>query len=212
MTTEGTSPLSRLPVYVTVFVCGAAVMAFEILGSRVLAPYFGSSVFVWGSLIGVFMAGLSAGYFFGGWMGDRWRSARALMAILLIPGLLVALFPLYGFEAAEWIFLLDPGPRLGPLLACMALFFVPTAFMGAVSPYCIMLVAVDSDRIGREVGTLYALSTLGSIAGTLGTAFYLVVLSGTRSSLYMTGSVLVLLSILAWATVSPSQIRKKITR
>ena len=66
-----------------VFICGAIVMSFEILGSRVLAPNFGSSVFVWGSLISVFLAGLSAGYYLGGWLADRDPSSRKLSLMII---------------------------------------------------------------------------------------------------------------------------------
>jgi hypothetical protein len=80
-----------------VFICGAIVMSFEILGSRVLAPNFGSSVFVWGSLISVFLAGLSAGYYLGGRLADIDPSSRRLSLILIIPDFSLLTFPLTVF-------------------------------------------------------------------------------------------------------------------
>ncbi len=178
---------------------GAVVMAFEIIGSRVLAPTFGGSIFVWGSLIGVVMAGLSAGYFLGGWLSDiRGHSPRILSILLAIPGILLAALPFFGFSLSEWIFLKDLGPRMGPLFACGALFLLPTVLMGAVSPYLVgMMIADDSQKPGRAVGLVYALSTAGSIIGTLGAAFYMILVIGTKGSLYMLGGVLLALAAIA---------------
>lgn len=200
------SNFTRAAVYIIAFTAGTAVMCFEILGSRVLAPTFGSSIFVWGSLIGVFMAALSTGYLAGGWLADRRKSASVLAVLLLLPGLMVAGFPLYGFNIGRWIAAMELGPRLGPLTASMALFFIPTVFMGAVTPYCVVLLVGDgraAHSMGKGVGSLYAISTLGSIVGTLGTAFYLVILSGTRASLVMTGAVLILMSITSIVFIRP---------
>ncbi len=188
---------NRKAIYAIAFFNGAIVMGFEILGSRVLAPTFGNSIFVWGSIIGVFMAGLAAGYYLGGWLGDRGKSIGTLALMLIVPGVMVAAFPVYGFVFAEFVFDMNLGPRGGPLVACMGLFFLPTVFMGAVSPYSISLLLSGSHRAGREVGGLYARATVGSIVGTLGTAFYLVVLSGTRASLMMMGAGLILLAVAA---------------
>src|SRR6266498_2729606 len=99
-----------------VFICGAIVMSFEILGSRVLAPNFGSSVFVWGSLISVFLAGLSAGYYLGGRLADSNPSSRKLSLIIIAPGLLFLTFPLYSPPISDWIFMKDLGVRLSPLI------------------------------------------------------------------------------------------------
>lgn len=176
------------------FISGAAVMAFEILGSRVLAPEHGSSIFVWGSLIGVFMAGLAAGYYLGGWLSDHVLSIKALALMLLLPGVWMVAFPYFGFGISARVALLELGPRAGPLTACMALFFLPTVALGAVTPYIARLWVQDMARMGRGIGALYAVSTVGSIAGTLGTAFYLILEAGTRVSLQVLGGALIVAS------------------
>jgi hypothetical protein len=84
-----------------VFICGTLVMSYEILGSRVLAPNFGSSVFVWGSLISVFLAGLSAGYYLGGRIADIGPSTKKLGLIICLPGVLFVAFPLYGAHICD---------------------------------------------------------------------------------------------------------------
>jgi MFS family permease len=180
------------------FCTGMAVMAFEILGSRLLAPAFGSSVFVWGALIGVVMAGLSTGYFAGGWLSDLKSSFAILGALLLSAGFMILLVPWYGHSILEFVSRLTSGPRLGPLLACLSLFLLPSMFMGAVSPYSVRLLVRDMARLGRSVGLLYGFSTLGSILGTMGTAFYLILWMGTRASFFLLGSLTLALSALAF--------------
>ncbi|NIM06069.1 MAG: spermine synthase, partial [Armatimonadetes bacterium] len=179
------------------FLSGAILMALEIVGSRVLAPEFGGSIFVWGSLIGVFLAALSLGYYIGGGAADRWPSARLLALFLLASGLFVLLLPRYGPSVCALIAEHDYGPRANPLLACLILFLVPGILMGATSPFVIRLTALSVEQVGRTAGIIYALSTLGSIAGTLGTAFYIITIIGTRDTLYWLGGALIVTAVIA---------------
>jgi len=189
---------TRIPLlYAIVFINGAVLMGFEILGSRVLAPYFGNSIFVWGSLIGVFMAGMALGYFLGGWLGDRCPSRFLFASLLALSGLFMLVFPYWGFHVAEWIADFDPGPRAGPLLACSLLFLAPSVSLGAVSPFAFVLAVSDLRSAGRSVGSLSAVSTVGSIFGTLGTAFYMILWAGTRSSLQLLGATLIFSALAA---------------
>lgn len=178
-----------------VFTCGALVMSFEILGSRVLAPNFGTSVFVWGSLISVFLAGLSSGYYLGGHFADKNPSTKKLGMIILVPAIMFITFRLYGAPISDWIFRLDLGIRFSPLLASMLLFFLPSVFLGAVSPYTAKLLICSLHTSGKTVGTLYALSTLGSIAGTLLTSFYLITIAGVKDLIMIQGLVLTALAL-----------------
>ena len=178
-----------------VFICGAIVMSFEILGSRVLAPNFGSSVFVWGSLISVFLAGLSAGYYLGGRLADINPSSRKLSLIIIAPGLLFLTFPLYSGPVSGWIFMKDLGVRMSPLIASSVLFLVPSVFLGIVSPYTAKLLICSLHTSGKTIGTLYALSTFGSIIGTLITSFYLITMAGVNALIMGQGVLLIVLSI-----------------
>lgn len=182
-------------VHLVVFLCGAIVMSFEILGSRVLAPNFGSSVFVWGSLISVFLAGLSAGYYLGGRLADVNPSARKLSMMLLVPGSLLLAFPLYGAPISDWIFMKDLGVRLSPLIAATALFLLPSIFLGIVSPYTAKLMICSLHTSGQTIGTLYALSTFGSIIGTLLTSFYLITVAGVHALIMAQGVLLMILAV-----------------
>jgi hypothetical protein len=178
-----------------VFICGAVVMSFEILGSRVLAPNFGSSVFVWGSLISVFLAGLSAGYYLGGRLADINPSSGKLGLMLIVPGVLFITFPLYSAPISDWIFMKDLGVRSSPLLASATLFLIPSVFLGVVSPYTAKLMICSLHTSGKTIGTLYALSTFGSIIGTLVTSFYLITIAGVNALIVGQGVILVLSAI-----------------
>ena len=182
--------------YIVVFVSGAVLMALEIAGSRVLAPHFGSSIFVWGSLISVVMAALSVGYYWGGWLSMREPSYAKLMLLLIIPGIVVFSLPFIYPAINEWIAMRDFGNRMNPLIACSALFLLPGVFMGTISPYVIRLAATQLHTVGSTAGTLYALSTCGSIFGTLLTAFYLIPVLGVSNIIHALGITLVCLSLL----------------
>src|SRR5215475_15750310 len=114
---------------VVVFVSGAVLMALEIVGSRVLAPYFGNSIFVWGSLISVFLTALSVGYYWGGWLSAREPSYSRLLILLVIPGVLIFLLPFIYPTVNEWIAGIDFGTRLNPLIASSIYFLLPGVFL-----------------------------------------------------------------------------------
>jgi spermidine synthase len=178
-----------------VFTSGAVLMALEIVGSRVLAPYFGSSIFVWGSLISVVMTALSIGYYWGGWLSAREPTYGKLLVLLAIPGVLIFFLPFIYPLVNEWIAGIDFGNRLNPLIACSALFLLPGIFIGSVSPYIIRLAATQIHTVGSTAGTLYAVSTCGSIFGTLLTAFYLIPALGVSNIIHTLGITLVCLSL-----------------
>src|SRR5688572_32453870 len=176
--------------YIVVFVSGAVLMALEIAGSRVLAPHFGSSIFVWGSLISVVMTALSIGYYWGGWLSAREPSYTKLMLLLLAPGIVVFFLPFVYPSINEWIAMQDFGTRLNPLIACSLLFLVPGIFMGTVSPYVIRLASTQLNTVGSTAGTRYPSSTAGSIFGTLLRAFSRIPVSGGRTTIHSTGLML----------------------
>ena len=183
-----------------VFLSGCIVMSFEILGSRILAPHFGNNIFVWGSLIGVFLGGLTVGYWAGGKLADYIKDLRCFALILLLPGINLCLLPLYCDPVNFWIFDRQFGMRVEPLLSSTILFFPPLIFFGAVIPYAVKLQVKNIDWLGRKVGNLYALSSIGSIVGTILTAFYLITLVGVRKIIVGEGilSILMAFSILAF--------------
>ncbi len=177
-----------------VFLGGAILMALEIVGSRVLSPYFGSSIFVWGSLISIFLTALSVGYYWGGRLADRRPNLKVLGALVAIPGALIWLLPFYFPIVNEWVAAMDLGPRFSPLLTSTLLFAVPSIFLGTISPYAIRLEIQSVETAGNTAGSLYALSTAGSIVGTLAASFFLIPMMGVRNILHTLGLLLLIIA------------------
>jgi spermidine synthase len=175
----GSERRSSIAIGVAVFLAGGALLGLEIAASRVLAPSFGNSLYVWGALIGIVLAGLSTGYWLGGALADRYPNARLLVGILGASALLVLAIPYVDGWILERVVNWDPGPRLNPLLATIFLFGLQSVLLGTVSPIAVRLRAHSLDNLGRTAGRLFALSTAGSIAGTFATAFWLIPELGT---------------------------------
>jgi len=176
-------------------VCGWLVMQMEILGGRVLAPYFGSAVYVvMGSVIGVFLLSLSVGYMLGGWLSRRPDSPVILGIGLLLAGAWFCGMPFAVDPLCEAVLARELGMEWGSLLAALGLFGVPTALLGMVSPTAVRWLTRQASDSGLKAGLVLALSTLASFAGCIVTAFYLVVLS-VRWTITVSGVVLLLLGI-----------------
>jgi spermidine synthase len=165
---------SRFRFYWVVGVCGAVIMALEILSSRVLAPHFGNSVYVWGSIISVFLAALSIGYLWGGRLADRQPSMAALGRLIALAASFQALLLWVGPRMAAWLSGVTGATPLGTLLATTVLFGPASILLATVSPYAVRLAIHDLGTVGNTAGRLYALSTLGSLGGTLGCTFVLI--------------------------------------
>lgn len=153
---------------------GFFVMAVELLGGRLLAPTFGSSIYVWGAIITIFMLALSIGYLAGGRYSMRAPSVRRLAVILAVAAVSTLPILWFGESMLDAVAAAVPDPRFGSLLGAACLFFVPTVFSGMISPYAVRLLVDDRATSGRHAGQLYFVSTFGSAAGTLLTSFYLV--------------------------------------
>jgi hypothetical protein len=153
---------------------GFFVMVVELIGGRVIAPFFGSSIYVWGSVIFVFMLGLAVGYLLGGMWSGVWPSTPRLCAILAAAALAAAPAALFGDPLLNAVFDRTSDPRTGSLITCFLLFFAPAVLSGMVSPYAVRLLVRDEATSGRSAGFLYFVSTVGSSAGTLLTSFYFV--------------------------------------
>jgi spermidine synthase len=194
-------------LYVVVFTCGAVLMSAEIVGSRILAPYFGSAIFVWGSLIGVVMVALAIGYYVGGRLADKYQSFPILCVIVAAAGLFFLVLPAFSNVLCGAIEVTFTGPRSGPLLASVVLFLVPGILLAMVSPFAVRLSAKDLSSLGNVTGRLYALSTGGSIVGTLGTAFFLVSYVGNRKLMFVLGLTLLLTAAAGLAVVWREKLR-----
>src|SRR5436190_9632460 len=164
----------KLVVFLIAAWSGYYVMAVELLSGRILAPSFGNSIYVWGGIITVFMLALSLGYLLGGQLSLFGPSTRRLGLVLIAAAVASLPIVVVGEPVLDWIFDNVHDPRYASLLASGALFFVPTAISGMVSPYAVRLVATSVESTGRSAGFLYFISTFGSAAGTILTSFYMV--------------------------------------
>jgi spermidine synthase len=166
--------LSRLRFYWVVAASGGVLMALEILSSRVLAPYYGNSVYVWGSIISVFLAALSLGYLWGGRLSDRQPAIASLGRMVALAAACQALLLLGGSPLPAALAAFTGGSPAGTLLAAALLFGPASTLLATVSPWAVRLAARDLGHLGGTAGRLFALSTLGSLAGTLTCTFVLI--------------------------------------
>ena len=157
-----------------VFTSGAVLLGVEIAASRVLAPFFGNSLFVWGALIGVVLTGLMLGYWLGGLLVDRAPAEWLLVSTMLLGAVAVLTIPLLDGPILRWVVGWNPGPRLNPLIASTLLFGPASIVMAATTPIAVRLVATSLATLGRTSGGLFSISTAGSIVGTYLTAFFLI--------------------------------------
>ncbi|MBD3205838.1 hypothetical protein GF319_05765 [Candidatus Bathyarchaeota archaeon] len=179
----------------TVFASGAIVMSVEMMASRLFAPSFGDSVFVWGSLIGVIMLALALGYWQGGKRADRNPHYSTLSHIVMLAGFFVILIPSASPFVLEFIQLIGLGDTYGPLLASAILLTIPTMLLGMVSPYAVRLSTESIIKLGSISGSLSTINTIGSILGTFFTVFVLIPNFGTREILLSLGVLLVGISL-----------------
>lgn len=178
---SATSSAFTATIYLVAFVTGAIVMSFEMLGSRYLNPYFGSGIYTWASLISTVLAALCVGYFIGGLAADRYPSVTVLGATVLIGSVYVLVLPAFSERLLEFVLGAIDDVKTGSLAAAFAILFFPVTFLGMYSPFGIRLLLHSAQNSGRVSGTVYGVSTFGSIVGTLGTTFFLIPTIGTRA-------------------------------
>ena len=171
----------RLIIYLNGFVLGFVLMGFEMLSSRFLNPWFGSGINTWAAIISVTLLALTVGYFLGGRLVDRWPSTRLLGGIVFLAAITMVLIvvPIGGFDRQmiEWDYLGEqmivavgeavPDDRLAVTAAAAALIFAPICLIACYSPFAVRLLLVSTSSSGRQVGTVYGISTFGNILGTL---------------------------------------------
>jgi spermidine synthase len=190
----------RLLLPSLIFVVGAASLGVEIAAARLLAPYFGASTIVWANTIGVVLVALSVGYWFGGRVADRHPHLRGLCLLVLAAALLIAVVP---FAARPFLsFSVDAfdsvsiGGFAGSLFGVLILVAVPVTLLGAAAPWAARLAVGDVARSGEVVGRLYAISTAGSLLGTMISALLLIPLLGTQRTFLLFALCLALVAAL----------------
>ncbi|MBF0338635.1 MAG: fused MFS/spermidine synthase [Nitrospirae bacterium] len=175
-----TRGISLLRAYTISFAGGFGILLLEILGFRLFAPFYGNSVYISGSMITMVLTALSVGYVVGGILADKYTSYRALLIILYTStGYLVVIgfthYPIMGY-------FLRFGAIWGAICSSFTLFFIPMMLMSMISPYLIKILA-DAQNVGKISGSIFAVSTVGSIAGSLLTTFYFIPRFGSHTTL-----------------------------
>jgi spermidine synthase len=183
------SPLLRTVLYAGAFVTGTIVMSFEMLGSRYLNPYFGGGIYTWASLISTVLAALTLGYFGGGVIADRRPRPAVLGVAVLIGSVFIVALPAFSTPMLEGLLDAIDDIKAGSLASAFSILFFPVAFYGAYSPFAIRLLLRTTTSSGGVSGAVYAISTAGSIFGTLGTTFFLIPAVGTRTITFILGAV-----------------------
>ena len=179
-------------LYCTVFLTGAAVMVIELLGTRLIAPFYGASLYVWTSVISVTLIALALGYFVGGHWADR-AQKTGLALIIAVSGLLTLVIP---WITTPILLATDPlGLRMGTFVSTLIL-FTPSLFMlGMIGPFAVKLATSSLAAVGTSAGSIYAVSTVGSVIGTLFLGFYLFPQVGSREIFMGLGIALLILAL-----------------
>src|SRR6195256_616594 len=181
--------IPRWFLLITALATGAVVMALEIVGSRLLAPVFGNSLFVWGALIGLILAAMSSGYAFGGWVSDRSPGAQVLASLLLFSGAWTFLIAWFGQPVLFRVATAIEDPRWGPCVAAALLLGPPAFGLSGVLPAMLRLAVLDLEYLGRHTGRMIALSTMGSLVGTWGPAFFFLSWIGSQALIAWLGAI-----------------------
>ena len=200
--TSSRNTTCRLFLILAAFVAGAAVMIIELAGNRILAPWFGNSLYTWTGLIGVILVSISGGYWLGGYLADRRPDYVILSHLLAASALLTILVPLLELVLEKPLGSLDV--VWGPVLATTLLFALPGCLLASVSPFAIRLTSLLSEdkSVGVSAGTIGMFATLGSVIGTFGSGFLLIPHLRLRTVFLATGLLLAALSLAGYGLFS----------
>lgn len=174
--------------YLLSFIEGGSVMAAELLGAKMLAPYFGSSLYVWASVLAITLGGLAFGYFAGGMLSYKSKHPLLLFYVLLLAAACTVLMP-FSSKLVLWAAGMH---RLIPsvIFSALCILFPPVFMMGMVSPLIIRTITSDPEQAGKAAGTIYAVSTTGGIIATFAFGFYIIPFFGLTLPSIVTGIVL----------------------
>jgi spermidine synthase len=191
--------MRKYTLEIIVFICGMAVMVFELVGARVLAAFMGTSIIVWSGLIGVMLLALALGYWWGGKAADRRPDFKSFSAVIFIAAVFMGLTGIFKLPVLNFITKIIKDIRFGTVLASLVLFAPASFFLAAISPYAARLKLANLKQSGQTVGNLYAMSTAGSIFGTFLTGFVLVLYVGDTRIILLLSVLLFLCSLLAFS-------------
>ncbi len=172
------------------FLEGAAVMTVELVGAKMLAPVFGTSLYVWAATLGITLFALTTGYYTGGYFSAKSSSPNSIYLVLLLAGLFTVQMPFL----SKFIFkaTLNMDVRMGASISLLVFMMPPLIFMGMTSPFIIRFLTQHAEMAGKSAGTVYAISTLGGILSTFLTGFYLLPELGIKHTVLISGATLII--------------------
>ncbi len=192
----------RILLILMAFFSGAAIMIIELCANRVLAPWFGNSLYTWTGIIGIILVAISCGYYLGGWLVDRKPHCTVLSHLFLASALFAVAVPFLQ-QTIEGSFS-EAGLVWGPLLASLILFTLPACVLGAIPPCAVRLTSLSyqDKRIGISAGTVGMFATLGSVAGTFTAGFFLIPQMGVKTIFFLVAGVLAFLALAGYVVFS----------
>lgn len=192
--------LSRIKALVIVFLVGVCVTALEISSARLISPYFGSTIYVWGGSIGVVLFALAIGYWLGGFIIDKKPDSKILAWVIIIAGITTLVIPwMYHsttYALSHWSALKHIPVSIGVLVSMLVLFLVPIVALGMVSPMVLRLSMKSVEKAGSWSGLLSGAATFGSIIGTFCSAYATIPLLGTRWTILVSAGILFIVSVI----------------
>ncbi|MBL4733805.1 MAG: fused MFS/spermidine synthase [Flavobacteriales bacterium] len=181
-------------IFLVLLVEGGALMAVELVGAKLIAPYYGNSLYVWAAVLATTLGGLTLGYYTGGKLSLKHPNVKTLLKIISVSALLVLLMPM--ISGAVMSATLGLELRTGIVLSCLVFLMPPLMGFGMVGPMSVRLMTTTVENVGKVAGTVYFTSTVGGICTTFLFGFYLIPFWGLKMSAYLTGSALALLPII----------------
>jgi len=178
-----------------VFISGACVMMIEMIGSRILAPFVGTSIYIWTSLIGIILTSLSLGYWWGGKLADHNPKIELISLILAVAALATGTLAAFNQLILTILSRQTIDLRIIAVIAALILFSPVSILLGMISPYVAKLCLSDTQKTGKVIGSLSALSSLGSIVGTFLSGFLLISFIGSTNLLFIIAGILLLTAI-----------------
>jgi spermidine synthase len=195
--------IKKYYLLVLAFTTGLTIMAVEISAARLIAPYFGTSTFVWTNIIGIIMLALAIGYYLGGKFADKNPNLKFILKAILLACLLLMIIPFVTKDLVSFIVnsvITYEGSTVlifgGSLMSITVLFFVPVVLLGLVSPYIIKLLSLIDPNIGKDAGLVFSISTFGSILGTFLPVLVFIPYLGTRKTIIFFALVLLFVVLL----------------
>jgi len=195
-------------LFALAFIEGGAVMCIELCSAKILSPYFGTSIYVWASVLGVTLTALMSGYYLGGYVSSNYKKIEIIFWIMLVAGLLLTLTPIVSSFILPLTIQLDILP--GTVISLLCFLFVPLMLFGATSPLIINTLTNQAKESGKSSGNVYAVSTLGGIIVTFTIGFYTFPRFGITLTLYVYGLLVILTSVILFIVTKTFKIRSLI--